>query len=44
MTRSPAADLDTAAAVLAAAREDTALADAAEARRLQRAVAWAAMH
>src|SRR5215207_9714618 len=44
MTRSPADDLDTAAAVLAAAREDTALADAAEARKLQRAVAWAAMH
>ena len=43
MTGSPA-DLDTAAAVLAAAREDTALADAAEARKLQRAVAWAAMH
>ena len=30
--------------MLAAAREDTALADAAEARKLQRAVAWAAMH
>ena len=43
MTGSPA-DLDTAAAVLAAAREDTALADAAEARKLQAAVAWAAMH
>src|SRR4029450_11870531 len=37
-------DLDTAAAVLAAAREDPALADAPEARKLQRAVTWAAMH
>ena len=44
MTGSPADDLDTAAAVLTAVREDTALADAAEARKLQRAVAWAAMH
>src|SRR4029450_6626442 len=41
---STAADLDTAAAVLAAVREDTALADAAEAGKLQAAVAWAAMH
>jgi len=38
------ADLDTAAAVLAAVREDRALVDAGEARMLQAAVAWAAMH
>ena len=45
MTGSPAADLDTAAAVLARSREDrTAAADAAEASKLQAAVAWAAMH
>ena len=39
-----AIELDTAGAVLAAAREDRAIADAAEARLLQHAVAWAAMH
>ncbi len=45
MTRSPAADLDTAAAVLAFARaRGPPLADAAEADKLQAAVAWAAMH
>ncbi len=44
MTGSPAADLDTAAAVLAFARGDRAAADAAEADKLQAAVAWAAMH
>src|SRR6185503_10829409 len=43
MTRSPG-DLDTAAAVLAAVREDRALVDAGEARMLQAAVAWAGMH
>ena len=43
MTRSTG-DLDTAAAVLAAVREDRALVDAGEARILQAAVAWAAMH
>src|SRR6188472_3799883 len=43
MTRSTA-DLDTAAAVLAAVREDRALVDAGEARMLQAAVTWAAMH
>ena len=37
-------DLDTAAAVLAAVREDRALVDAGEARMLQAAVTWAAMH
>src|SRR5688572_20019032 len=40
----PTADLDTAAAVLAAVREDRVLVDAGEARMLQAAVAWAAMH
>ena len=44
MTRSPAADLDTAAAVLAFARARTVTADRAEAEKLQAAVAWAAMH
>src|SRR4029453_4884822 len=44
MTRSPADDLDTAAAVLAAVREDRSLVDAGEARMLQAAVTWAAMH
>ncbi len=39
-----AEELDTATAVLAAARTDRAIADAAEARLLQHAVAWAAMH
>jgi hypothetical protein len=39
-----APDLDTPAGVLAAVREDTALVDAVEVRRLQRAVDWAAMH
>ena len=39
-----APDLDTPAGVLAAVREDTALVDAGEVRRLQRAVDWAAMH
>ena len=39
-----AEELDTASAVLAAARADRAIADAAEARLLQHAVAWAAMH
>ena len=38
------ADLDTAAAVLAAVREDRSLVDAGEARMLQAAVTWAAMH
>lgn len=37
-------DLDTAAAVLAAVREDRCLVDAGEARMLQAAVTWAAMH
>ena len=37
-------ETDTAAAVLAAARADRAIADAAEARLLQHAVDWAAMH
>jgi hypothetical protein len=37
-------DLDTATAVLAAAREHTATAQAAEAGRFQMAVDWAAMH
>jgi hypothetical protein len=37
-------DLDTATAVLAAAREDKIAADAAEVRMFQRAVEWAAMH
>jgi hypothetical protein len=44
MTGSTAADLDTAAAVLAAVREDRALVDAGEARMLQAAVTWAGMH
>ncbi len=44
MTGSPAADLDTAAAVLAAVREDRPWPTPAEARKLQAAVAWAAMH
>src|SRR6187549_136674 len=44
MTGSPADDLDTAAAVLAAVREDRSLVDAGEARILQAAVTWAAMH
>ena len=39
-----AEELDTATAVLAAVRSDRAIADAAEARLLQHAVAWAAMH
>ncbi len=39
-----AEELDTATAVLAAARADRAIADAAEARLLQHAVQWAAMH
>src|SRR5919112_6901705 len=43
MSRSPG-DLDTAAAVLAAVREDRCLVDAGEARILQAAVTWAAMH
>src|SRR6185503_3753504 len=43
MSRNPG-DLDTAAAVLAAVREDRSLVDAGEARILQAAVAWAAMH
>src|SRR5687768_1411206 len=38
------ADLDTAAAVLASVRQDRVLVDAGEARMLQAAVAWAAMH
>ena len=38
------ADLDSAAAVLAAVREDRAVVDAGEAEMLQAAVAWAAMH
>jgi hypothetical protein len=38
------ADLDTAAAVLEFARAETAAADTAEARMLQAAVAWVAMH
>ncbi|MCW2773060.1 MAG: endonuclease, partial [Nocardioides sp.] len=37
-------DLDTAGAVLAAAREDKDTADAAEVRMFQRAVDWAALH
>src|SRR6186713_41862 len=44
MTRSPADDLDTAAAVLEFARAKTVDADRAEADKLQAAVAWAAMH
>jgi hypothetical protein len=44
MTGSPAADLDTAAAVLAAVRGDRCLVDAGEARMLQAAVTWAGMH
>ena len=44
MTRSPADDLDTAAAVLEFARAKTVDADRAEAEKLQAAVAWAAMH
>src|SRR6185503_919662 len=43
MTRSPG-DLDTAAAVLAAVREDRSLVDAAESNKLEAAVTWAAMH
>src|ERR687898_834038 len=39
-----ATDLDTAAAVLAAARAETAAADLAEAGKLRAAVAWAVMH
>src|ERR671910_2759407 len=39
-----ATDLDTAAAVLAAVRQDRVLVDAGEARMLQAAVAWAGMH
>jgi hypothetical protein len=42
--QNPATDLDTASAVLAAAREETQVAEMAEARRFQRAVDWAAMH
>ncbi|WP_372728430.1 hypothetical protein, partial [Nocardioides sp.] len=38
------ADVDTAAAVLAAARSSRSIADAEEARLLQLAVEWAAMH
>ena len=38
------ADLDTAAAVLAFARGESAAADAAESNKLQAAVAWAGMH
>src|SRR5690242_17547633 len=37
-------ELDTAGAVLAAVREDKAIADAAEVRLFQAAVEWAAMH
>jgi hypothetical protein len=37
-------DLDTASAVLAAAREETLAAEMAEVRRFQRAADWAAMH
>ncbi len=37
-------DLDTPAGVLAAVREDTAVVNAGEARRMLAAVAWAAMH
>src|SRR5215213_8113602 len=44
MTRRPADDVDTAAAVLAAVREDRCLVDAGEARMLRAAVTWAAMH
>src|SRR6187431_352375 len=44
MTRSPADDLDTAAAVLEFARAKTVDADAAESNKLQAAVTWAAMH
>src|SRR4029453_16273438 len=44
MTGGPTADLDTAAAVLVAVREDRALVDAGEARMLQAAVTWAGMH
>ena len=43
MTETPA-DVDTAAAVLAAARSSRAAADAEEARLLHLAVAWASMH
>ncbi len=39
-----AIELDTAGAVLAAAREQRAIADQAEANLLQAAVEWAAMH
>src|ERR1044072_7651873 len=39
-----AEELDTATAVLAAVRTDRAVADAAEVRLLQHAVAWAAMN
>ena len=44
MTRSPADDLDTAAAVLEFARGESAAADAAESNKLQAAVTWAGMH
>src|SRR6187431_295259 len=44
MTRSPADDLDTAAAVLEFARAKTVDADAAESNKLQAAVTWAGMH
>src|SRR5215213_9820444 len=44
MTRSPADDLDTAAAVLEFARGESAAANAAESNKLQAAVTWAAMH
>ena len=44
MTGSPAADLDTAAAVLEFARARTAAADRAEAEKLQAAVTWAGMN
>ena len=44
MTGSPATDLDTAAAVLAFARGESAAANTAESHKLQAAVAWAAMH
>src|SRR3954452_10668103 len=44
MTTAAAIDLDTRAGVLAFARAETAVAQAAEMHRLQAAVAWAAMH
>ncbi len=44
MTSTTTVELDTASAVLGSVRADRSVADAAEARVLQAAVAWAGMH